>query len=421
MGPRQRAVAHGRLRARRDRVRGAADQHATPIGSSRIKPPASTPRQMLVTTPANPLASPLGWVTTNTTIGNNVDAYLDRDNNNVARRRQPAGCRRNQRVRLHLERRHRSDRVTNQKVGGDEPVLSEQPSLHDRLYGYGFTESGGQFPDQQLRQAAESATIRSTPRPRTAAASTTRTSRTPPDGDRPRMQMYLWTRPDAEPRRRSGLGHRVPRVRPRPDMADDRQHGGRHRGAIGEGMSDTLANYINSDDRVAEYSTNNANGIRNTLTRTTRAPTAIMVGTRRRTSTARSTRRRCGGCVSCGSRRDGARSPCFDYIVDGMNYTVRAAGVRGHARRDPACPSTNLAAGDRPVSGAVARCGTPSRSSVSALVPTEWRSAVLLCLFARVVRQAGRVPDGPPTNTRPGDHQHPAANGVARPCRSARS
>jgi hypothetical protein len=28
--------------------------------------------------------SPIGWVTSDTTIGNNVDAYLDRDNNNAA-------------------------------------------------------------------------------------------------------------------------------------------------------------------------------------------------------------------------------------------------------------------------------------------------------------------------------------------------
>ena len=33
-------------------------------------------------------------------------------------------------------------------------------------------------------------------------------------------------------------------------------------GAVGEGMSDALANYINGDDRVAEYSSNNPIGIR---------------------------------------------------------------------------------------------------------------------------------------------------------------
>ena len=33
-------------------------------------------------------------------------------------------------------------------------------------------------------------------------------------------------------------------------------------GAVGEGMSDALANYFNGDDRVAEYSSNNPIGIR---------------------------------------------------------------------------------------------------------------------------------------------------------------
>ena len=38
-----------------------------------------------MTDPADPVASPLGWLgVSTTTIGNNVNAYLDRDNNDAA-------------------------------------------------------------------------------------------------------------------------------------------------------------------------------------------------------------------------------------------------------------------------------------------------------------------------------------------------
>ena len=60
------------------------EQLRTNADAYRIFPnhPGVTP-QVLVSNPADPLASPVGWVTGTTTIGNNVDAYLDRDNNDL--------------------------------------------------------------------------------------------------------------------------------------------------------------------------------------------------------------------------------------------------------------------------------------------------------------------------------------------------
>jgi hypothetical protein len=77
------------------------------------------------------------------------------------------------------------------------------------------------------------------------------------------MQMYLWTQ--STPGRDGTLDSDI--------VFHEYGHGltwrmigdmsGMAAGAVGEGMSDALALYLNGDDRVAEYSSNNVNGIRN--------------------------------------------------------------------------------------------------------------------------------------------------------------
>ena len=82
-------------------------------------------------------------------------------------------------------------------------------------------------------------------------------------------------------------------------------------GAVGEGMSDALAIYFNGDDRVAEYSSNNPIGIRQYPYTNYPRTYGLVVGISARTSTARSTRRPCGACVSSGSPEAGRRTSCF--------------------------------------------------------------------------------------------------------------
>ena len=85
---------------------------------------------------------------------------------------------------------------------------------------------------------------------------------TPGDGSRPRMQMYLWN--TASPSRDGDVDSDI--------VYHEYGHGltwrmiggmqGRLSGALGEGMSDTVAIFMNGDDAVAEYSNNRAAGIR---------------------------------------------------------------------------------------------------------------------------------------------------------------
>jgi extracellular elastinolytic metalloproteinase len=236
------------------------EQLRTNADAYRIFPnhPGVTP-QALVSNPADPVASQLGWVTANTTIGNNVDAYLDRNNDNAAdlNGRPVVGA------------DQMFDFVWN---GGADPTTGDNQMaavtnlfylnnrLHDRLYGYGFTESAGNFQnDNGVNGGVGGDPLNA--EAQDGGGVNNANFATPPDGQRPRMQMYLW---NATPNRDGSLdsdivyheyGHGLT-WRMVGDM------GGVTGGAVGEGMSDALAIYFNGDDRVAEYSSNNPIGIR---------------------------------------------------------------------------------------------------------------------------------------------------------------
>ena len=150
---------------------------------------------------------------------------------------------------------------TNQKVAVTN-LFYLNNILHDRLYGYGFTESAGNFQTSNFGKGgfgndpvnAEA---------QDGGGTNNANFGTPSDGFRPRMQMYLWntTNPNRDGDLDSDIvyheyGHGLT-WRMIGDMS------GPLAGAIGEGMSDTLAIYFNGDDKVGEYSTNNATrGIR---------------------------------------------------------------------------------------------------------------------------------------------------------------
>ena len=199
--------------------------------------------------------------------------------------------------------------VTNQKVAVTN-LFYLNNVVHDRLYGYGFTEAAGNFQTNNFGKGgfgndpvnAEA---------QDGGGTNNANFGTPGDGSRPRMQMYLWNA--ADPDRDGDLDSDI--------VYHEYGHGltwrmigdmsGAFAGAIGEGMSDTLATYFNGDDRVGEYSTNNANGIRSAPVHELHAHLRRLRRHAACTSTARSTRRRCGGCASCGSARAGARRRCF--------------------------------------------------------------------------------------------------------------
>jgi len=237
------------------------EQLRTNTDGYRIFPnhPGVTP-QVLVNSPADAGASPLGWVTGNQTIGNNVDAYLDRNNDDIP----DAGGRPTSDVNQVF------DFVWN---GSADPTINVNQMaavtnlfylnnlLHDRLYSYGFTESAGNFQENNLGPGGLGGDPVNAEAQDGGAVNNANFA-TPPDGERPRMQMYLWN--TATPNRDGDLDSDI--------VYHEGGHGltwrmigdmsGVTGGAVGEGMSDALAIYFNGDDRVAEYSSNNPIGIR---------------------------------------------------------------------------------------------------------------------------------------------------------------
>jgi hypothetical protein len=217
--------------------------------------------QQLITAPADPAASPAGWLNAdgNTTIGNNTDAYLDRDNNNVAdtngRPVVSGGI-----FNFAFDTATAATTTTNQMAAVTN-LFYLNNLLHDRLYKYGFDETAGNFQMSNFGNGgAENDPVNA--EAQDGGGTSNANFATPNDGSRPRMQMYLWN--TATPSRDGDVDSDI--------VYHEYGHGltwrmignmqGPFSGAIGEGMSDVLAIYFNNDDAVAEYSANNANGIR---------------------------------------------------------------------------------------------------------------------------------------------------------------
>lgn len=160
--------------------------------------PSDGPRS-LVTNAADPLSSPFGWHDTDgapgaeftRTQGNNVHAYTDVDANNVA---DPG-----------------SDPDGGALLTFDFPLdLSQNPEayrpaavtnlfywnniMHDVTYRYGFTEAAGNF---QVDNYGNGGLGNDYVRAEAQDGSGTNNANfgTPVDGNRPRMQMFVWTHP----------------------------------------------------------------------------------------------------------------------------------------------------------------------------------------------------------------------------------
>jgi hypothetical protein len=203
--------------------------------------------------------SPIGWVSSSTTAGNNVDAYLDRDNNNAADSGgRPVSSTQNFEYTFSLTAEPTT--ATNQMAAVTN-LFYLNNVIHDKLYRHGFTEAAGNFQINNFGKggAGNDAVLAEA---QDGGGTNNANFATPADGSKPRMQMYLWNR--STPSRDGDLDSDI--------VWHEYGHGltwrmigsmsGPFAGAIGEGMSDTLAIYINRNDRVGEYSYNNSVGIR---------------------------------------------------------------------------------------------------------------------------------------------------------------
>ncbi|MEO6183672.1 MAG: M36 family metallopeptidase, partial [Verrucomicrobiota bacterium] len=162
--------------------------HSTPIST----PPPLVPRVLVVTNAFNTNASPNGWINDggNETTGNNVDAHLDRDNNNVADTPRPQGS--PSRVfDFPMDLTQAPGTYTNASV---VQLFYLCNWYHDKLYELGFIEAAGNFQVSNFGRGG----LGNDPVQADAqdgGGFNNANFSTPPDGSSPRMQMYIFDGP----------------------------------------------------------------------------------------------------------------------------------------------------------------------------------------------------------------------------------
>jgi Zn-dependent metalloprotease len=210
-----------------------------------------------------------GWMGTSTvTTGNNVEAYLDTNADNVADNNNGAG--------LSVGHATSSTQDFTFPFSTTVDPRTQQAAvvtnlfyycniMHDFSYRLGFTETARNF---QVNNFGRGGTGNDSVRAEAQDGSGTNNANfsTPPDGSRPRMQQFFFTAPN--PDRDASVDADV--------VFHEYGHGisnrligngstalsGTQSGAMGEGWSDYWAITINNDGAVGEYVTNSPNGVR---------------------------------------------------------------------------------------------------------------------------------------------------------------
>jgi extracellular elastinolytic metalloproteinase len=163
-----------------------------------VTPAAPADGRVTVTNPADSRASQFGWHDTNgaagaefnTTQGNNVHAYTDvnRDNAPDANSSPNGGTSRNFDFPVNFG--------ANAEASANAAVTNlfyVSNMLHDIQYQYGFDEAAGNFQTNNYgRGGAGNDSLRA--EAQDGAGTNNANFSTPPDGSRPRMQMFRWTR-----------------------------------------------------------------------------------------------------------------------------------------------------------------------------------------------------------------------------------
>ncbi len=238
-------------------------------GTVYTEDPGKGARQLVSFVGDTTINTAAGWMGTATvTTGNNVEAYLDTnadnapDNNNTTGLSSGHASAANQDFTFPFSttvdpRTQQAAVVTN--------LFYFNNIMHDFSYGLGFTETARNF---QVNNYGRGGTGNDSVRAEAQDGSGTNNANfaTPPDGQRPRMQQYLFTSPN--PDRDSSVDGDV--------VFHEYGHGisnrligngstalqGTQSGAMGEGWSDYWATTINGDGAVGEYVMNNSIGIR---------------------------------------------------------------------------------------------------------------------------------------------------------------
>src|SRR5258705_9610992 len=238
-------------------------------GTVYVESPAAAARQLVSFVGDTTINTADGWMGTSTvTTGNNVEAYLDTNADNAPDANNSSGLSNGHASAANQDftfpfstavdpRTQQAAVVTN--------LFYFNNIMHDFSYGLGFTETARNF---QTNNFGRGGTGNDSVRAEAQDGSGTNNANfaTPPDGQRPRMQQFLFTAPT--PDRDSSVDGDV--------VFHEYGHGisnrligngstalsGTQSGAMGEGWSDYWAITINNDGAVGEYVVNNTIGIR---------------------------------------------------------------------------------------------------------------------------------------------------------------
>jgi Zn-dependent metalloprotease len=239
-------------------------------GTVYTEDPDARARQLVSFVGDTTINTTAGWMGTSTvTTGNNVEAYLDTnadnapDANNGTNLSNGHAIAPDQNFTFPFStavdpRTQQAAVVTN--------LFYYNNFMHDFSYRLGFTETSGNF---QTNNFGRGGTGNDSVRAEAQDGSGTNNANfaTPPDGQRPRMQQFLFTAPN--PDRDSSVdsdvvfheyGHGISN---RLIGNGSTALGGTQSGAMGEGWSDYWATTINNDGVMGEYVTqDNARGVR---------------------------------------------------------------------------------------------------------------------------------------------------------------
>ena len=162
--------------------------HAAP---STLQPPL-VPRSLITITALDTNASPNGWINDaeNETRGNNVDAYSDRDGDDVPDLPRPQGSP----VRVFDFPLDLTQPPTNSTKAAIVQLFYRCNWMHDRLYELGFTEAAGNFQVDNFGRGGEGNDPVKAEAQKAAGFSNANFA-SPPDGQPGRMRMFLWSEP----------------------------------------------------------------------------------------------------------------------------------------------------------------------------------------------------------------------------------
>lgn len=156
--------------------------------------PIKTPQAVVAGPGAGNAESPIGWLTgaAEKSIrinGNNVDAYLDADASN---RPDAGGTRNKTKNFLATADLAQSPAATANREVAVQNLFYVNNVVHDILYRHGFDEAAGNFQVDNLGNGGAGAdAVRA--EAQDGGGTDNANFATPPDGRKPRMQMYLWT------------------------------------------------------------------------------------------------------------------------------------------------------------------------------------------------------------------------------------